>query len=535
MFDRLAFRNALGRVPPGYGERYVRTVRFGTGETRLRSLVSKDRSYKPVVKSSGAQRESDGVVVPLIAGRNPAGGKGPDFGHASNGGKRKGMAGTARPNHPGGHRPADNVRQLQNRLWAAAKQSPGRRFHALYDRIHRSDVLWEAWRRVRANRGAAGVDGVTLEAVEDYGVERLLDELARDLRAGTYRPAPVRRVEIPKPDGSKRPLGIPTVADRVCQQAAKIVLEPIFEADFLPVSFGFRPKRSATDALERIRVAFPRGRQFVFEADIKNFFGEIDHDRLLSLVGERVSDRRVLKLLRHWLRAGVLADGALTETVSGTPQGGVISPLLANIFLHAFDRAWAQHDGELVRYCDDFVVLCESQDQAEQAQRQATAILGELGLSLHPDKTRVVDLRGGKEGFDFLGCHLHARMSGPVWEKYGRVRYYLHRWPSQRSMKRARARIKALTGRSQVGMELEVVIERLNLFLRGWGNYFRTGNAANKFVSMDRYVWWRLFRLLVKKRGRNLRAGQTDRWTSTWFHDQGLHKLMGTIRYPKAA
>jgi len=212
-----------------------------------------------MVKSSGAQRESDGVVVPLIAGRNPAGGKDPDFGHAGDGATRKGMAGTARPNSPGGHAPADNVRQLQNRLWAAAKQSPGRRFHALYDRIHRSDVLWEAWRRVRANRGAAGVDGLTLEAVEDYGVHRMLDELAERLRAGIYRPAPVRRVEIPKPDGTKRPLGIPTVADRVCQQAAKIVLEPIFEADFLPVSFGFRPKCSATDALEKIRVAFPRG------------------------------------------------------------------------------------------------------------------------------------------------------------------------------------------------------------------------------------------------------------------------------------
>ena len=447
------------------------------------------------------------------------------------------MAGTAQSNYPEGRHVAPvKVRQLQNRLWAAAKQSRERRFHALYDRIYRSDVLWEAWERVRANRGAAGVDGLTLGLVEAYGVERMIAELQESLRAGIYRPAPVRRVEIPKPDGSKRPLGVPTVKDRVCQQAAKIVLEPVFEADFLPCSFGFRPKRSATDAMERLRVGFIEGDQFVFEADIANFFGSLDHDILMSLVEARVSDRRVLKLLRQWLRAGVLAHGVVSETVTGTPQGGVISPLLANVYLHAFDRAWAERGiGEVIRYADDFVVLCKTQEQAEQAQEAATAILGELGLSLHPDKTRVVDLREGRQGFDFLGCHFHARMSGKLWEQRRIIRYYLQRWPSVRSMKRARARIKAFTGRNMVGMELKVVIERLNLFLRGWGNYFRTGNAAIKFVTLDRYVWWRLLRLMVKKRGRNLRAGQADRWTSAWFYDQGLHKLMGTIRYPKAA
>jgi RNA-directed DNA polymerase len=198
-----------------------------------------------------------------------------------------------------------------------------------------------------------------------------------------------------------------------------------------------------------------------------------------------------------------------------------------------------------VRFCESrgvrlppathLVVLCSTRDEAEEAQWRASVILGELGLSLHPNKTRVVDLRGGKEGFDFLGCHLRARMSGKLWEQKRVIRYYLHRWPSQRSMKRARQRVKALTGRSQVGMELKAVIGRLNLFLRGWGNYFRTGNAANKFVSLDRYLAWRLKRLLIKKRGRNLRAGQAGKWTRTWFHDQGLHKLMGTIRYPKAA
>jgi RNA-directed DNA polymerase len=262
----------------------------------------------------------------------------------------------------------------------------------------------------------------------------------------------------------------------------------------------------------------------------------IDHDRLLSMVEDRVSDRRVLKLLRGWLRAGVLVDGNRVETVTGTPQGGVISPLLANIFLHAFDRAWAESGtGDLVRYADDFVVLASSRSQAEEALRRATAIMADLGLELHPDKTRVVDLREGKEGFDFLGCHLHARMSGRLWEQKRIIRYYLHRWPSQRSMKRARQRVKDLTGRSRVGMELDEVIARLNLFLRGWGNYFRTGNATNKFRDLDRHVAWRLKRLLIKKRGRNLRAGQAGRWTEAWFHDQGLHRLLGTIRYPKAA
>src|SRR2546430_7881879 len=400
----------------------------------------------------------------------------------------------------------------------------------------RGDVLREAWRRVKRNRGAAGVDGETLAAIEQYGDERMLSELEAVLRAGRYRPAAVRRRYIPKADGRQRPLGIPTVRDRVVQAATRLVLEPIFEADFRSCSYGFRPKRSATDALETLRLRGSRGGNHVLDADIQDYVGQIDQEKLMKLVAKRITDRRVLKLLRQWLRAGVMEDGTVHTTHSGTPQGGVISPLLSNIYLHALDTVWERrhaHLGTLVRYADDFVVMCDTEAACVEAEQRVRAILARLGLELNSEKTRRVDLSRGRPGVELPGCHLHRRMSGRIWEKEGRRIYFLQRWPSQRSMQRVRQRVKERTGRDRNGVkDVRVLIQELNPILRGWGTYFRTGNAARKFNQVDSYVWKRLQRFMVKRRGRHLRQGAVDDWTREFFWSHGLHRLRGTVQYP---
>lgn len=393
----------------------------------------------------------------------------------------------------------DKVRLLQRALYRAAKRSPRRRFHALYDKVYRWDVLERAWREVRANRGQGGVDGETIERVErGVGVGVLLGRLRDELRAGRYRPRPVRRVEVPKASGGLRPLGIPAIWDRVVQAACRIVLEPIFEADFLDCSRGFRPKRSAHGAHSEVKRAINCGCNWVVDADIEKYFDSIDHRKLMVLLRRRISDRRVLRLIRGWLKAGVMKEGVFEPTCEGTPQGGVISPLLSNVYLHFLDVQWQGKCGglgKLVRYADDFLILCRNRSAGQRSLEAAGAILGRLRLRLHPQKTRFVEMYRGKQGFDFLGFHFRRCAS---WRYAGR--YYCLNWPSAAAMKRIRQKVKAVTAhRWRLRFTVESIVKVLNPILRGWVNYFRVANSSMKFSALDDYVCLQLALFWRKK------------------------------------
>jgi RNA-directed DNA polymerase len=422
---------------------------------------------------------------------------------------------------------------LQHALYRAARADPGRRFHALYDKIRRRDVLWRAWVAVRSNNGAPGIDKITLAAVEEYGVARLLGELAAELEEGRYRPAPARRVYIPKPGvrDEKRPLSIPPVRDRIVQAAVKIVLEPVFEADFLPASFGFRPGRSAHDALQVLIDECSRGRRWVVETDIASCFSAIPHEGLMEAVEERICDQPVLKLLRAMLRAGVMEDGQVRRTVAGTPQGGVFSPVMCNVYLHRLDRGWDDRDGVLARYADDLVVMCWSRSQAEAALERLTALLADLGLEPKSAKTRIVHLEDGGEGLDFLGFHHRLVRSRGLNGK--RPVTFLARWPADKAMQHARDRLRELTGRRRLLLPPEVIAQDMNMFLRGWAAYFRYGHSARCLSKIRHYARMRLALFISKKHRRSRNFGWQVMLSSS-PGDLGLVSLYGITVSPRA-
>lgn len=427
------------------------------------------------------------------------------------------MAGHARKSQP---HPNDKPRQLQRRLYLAAKRSRNRRFHALYDRLIRPDVWWRAWEEVRAKGGSAGVDGVGIEDVERGGVQGFLDELAADLQARRYRPQPVRRVYIPKPDGRQRPLGIPTVRDRVVQAACKLVGAPVFEANCRDSSYGFRPKRDAGHAVRAVKAALVGG-WWVLDADMQDVFDTIDHGRLLRLVQRRVSDRRVLQRIRQWLTVGVVEDGRWQATPQGTPQGGVLSPLRANIYLHGLDSWWeARHAGvgRLYRDADDLVVVCRTQQQAVAAQKIIGRILEWLKLKRPPDKTRLVGM--ADDGFDCLGCHVHKQPSRRT------RRLVPSAWPSGKARRGVRAKIRPQTERCRLRVDLAELVAGLNRVIRGWRTYVRVGNSTKKLADLDRYVRLRRWIFLRKRQGP--RGRLRPEGYAAWLRRSGLERFYPT-------
>jgi group II intron reverse transcriptase/maturase len=396
----------------------------------------------------------------------------------------------------------EKIRELQRKLYQKAKQEKEFRFYLLYDKVHRMDILIYAYRLVRANKGAPGVNGETFDSIDEKegGVERYLKELEEDLKSKTYKPMPVRRVYIPKADGSKRPLGIPTIKDRTVQMAVKIVIEPIFEADFQENSYGFRPKRDAHQAMDDISSQLVKGRTQVIDADISKYFDTIQHDKLMELVAERIVDKNILRLIKQWLKAPVVEEGEdgkkrYKDNDKGTPQGGVISPLLANIYLNVLDRIWKlkkvqeRLGARLVRYADDFVVLCGG--NTERVLKGIKMVLSDMGLRLNEDKTMVVDTT--RECFDFLGFTCTILNNPKSGKRFPFIR------PSKKALQRIRTEIKHHTSRRNYRLPTEIIVNMLNESVRGWTNYFYYRHCSKSFSKLNHYLQRRMFIYLRRK------------------------------------